>query len=407
MHNVKTYAEPADQFWQSPAIHFLQQDKLHINKFKIDKEPQKISNGCQAVDKTCQLQAGFVPVPIVQDTEKEKEKHVMRKRTTKNETTEKELVSEEPETILGDSLLTGNHTENPNNSKVASFSKSGSVSKDGRLNSDGDINYACGENITQSDAENIRNGERQQHSLEQSSSLGTENISQNTDTSAHDSSVQTSKEISVSEDSNLERTEKHVDADSKKGHTDTDDHMDTEKILLRNVQETIDSLKGTKWVTKDGKVCKGAKNFLGILQQSSSVIDAPAKIASVLLKLNVVDQICDLIIHIQKQVTSNEFCERIQTLCYTLGVALGVAVNYTDTSEEIAEKITGYPEFLTTIRQILVGFSEKSLHKVFAVCVYFSKIFIIYSSVFASVPKTKLRYLDYIYYSRFYFLGDG
>ena len=186
--------------------------------------------------------------------------------------------------------------------------------------------------------------------------------------SSGEGSVRDANDSPGSKESGKSVQEADVVHKTSESTTDNKEH-DVEQILLTNVRESIALMKRKKWVTSEGRVSKGAINILGVLQQASSNINALSKAADILLETNTVDKICELVIYIQKQVTEGQFNEKIQTLYFTMGVTLGVLVNYTDSSEGIVEKVTGYPGVLDVLRQILIGFSEKRLHEMMAVSI--------------------------------------
>ena len=139
--------------------------------------------------------------------------------------------------------------------------------------------------------------------------------------------------------------------------------ISTERKVENMVQDCVNSMKETPWITKTGKISQGAKNFLGVLEHAHNVLEKPSNIAKMLIETETLNRICELVIDIQEHFTEKKLKDREQTLRLTLGVATGVLVNFTDTSAEIAEKIVIIPRFLSSLHQILVEFCEKHIHQ--------------------------------------------
>ena len=140
--------------------------------------------------------------------------------------------------------------------------------------------------------------------------------------------------------------------------------ISTERNIENMVQDCVNSMKETPWITKTGKISQGAKNFLGVLEHAHSVLEKPTNIAKMLMETETLNRICELVIEIQEHFMEKKLKDREQTLRLTLGVATGVLVNFTDTSAEIAEKIVIIPRFLSSLHQILVEFCEQHVHQV-------------------------------------------
>ena len=140
--------------------------------------------------------------------------------------------------------------------------------------------------------------------------------------------------------------------------------ISTERNIENMVQECVNSMKETPWITKTGKISQGAKNFLGVLEHAHNVLEKPTNIAKILMETETLNRICELVIDIQEHFMEKKLKDREQTLRLTLGVATGVLVNFTDTSAEIAEKIVIIPRFLSSLHQILAEFCEKHIHQV-------------------------------------------
>ena len=140
--------------------------------------------------------------------------------------------------------------------------------------------------------------------------------------------------------------------------------ISTERKVENMVQDCINSMKETPWITKTGRISQGAKNFLGVLEHAHSVLEKPTNIAKMLMETDTLNRICELVIDLQEHFTEKKLKDREQTLRLTLGVATGVLVNFTDTSAEIAEKIVIIPRFLPSLHQILVEFCEQHVHQV-------------------------------------------
>ena len=184
----------------------------------------------------------------------------------------------------------------------------------------------------------------------------------------------TGRDVNIDSDSNdSEKRIKETYVVIKTSETTTENaEHDAEQNILTNVRESITFMKGMKWITSEGRVSKGAMNVLNALQKTSRNVNAQSKSADILLETNTVGKLCELVIFIHKQVTEGQFNVN-QTLFYTIGVTIGILVNYTDASEGIAEKVSGYPGMLDALRQILIGFSERKLHEVIAVSNYESR----------------------------------
>ena len=160
----------------------------------------------------------------------------------------------------------------------------------------------------------------------------------------------------------LDKNVQETVVDVRASETSQADADDIEAKILANVRDDCLSMKENKWIINDETISTVTMTFLYGLQKSSRNMNVHSKIADILLQTNTVDKLCEIVIFIQKKASDSQF-NLNQNLIYTIGATLGILVNYTDTSEAVAEKVAGFPGMLHALRQILVELSDLKLHE--------------------------------------------
>ena len=135
------------------------------------------------------------------------------------------------------------------------------------------------------------------------------------------------------------------------------------QAVIKIVEERIASLKDIEWIKDDGTIPDEVYLILNVLDQSYRVLKSAnalhecvvatrQNIARIILESGIATQICNLDIVLCEVVPVTKFSGANSRLHYPVHISMHILGNFSDTSEELAEKIANVPGFLQLLHSI-------------------------------------------------------
>ena len=135
------------------------------------------------------------------------------------------------------------------------------------------------------------------------------------------------------------------------------------QAVIKIVEERIASLKDIEWIKDDGTIPDEVYLILNVLDQSYRVLKSAnalhecvvatrQNIARIILESGIATQICNLDIVLCEVVPVTKFSGDNSRLHYPVHISMHILGNFSDTSEELAEKIANVPGFLQLLHSI-------------------------------------------------------